>query len=260
MPIDQGLLTVSCAVAGGIAGAFVPGWVARLPPPVAEDDSDEIEPPDDTEASEAAPEAEDGEESHDAGEPEADDEPELIPYPELARRRGLRVVAVTAAAACCAVLGWRVGWHPALPALLYLAIAGVVLTYIDIRVQLLPNAIVLPSYPVVIVLLALGALVTGEWVAFGRALAAGAALWSLFALVVLFHSAGMGFGDVKLVGLLAMPAGWFGVLEVLLGLFLAFCLGGLVALVLLLLRRVHRRSPIPFGPFLIVGFLAATAV
>lgn len=281
MPIDQGLLTVSCAVAGGIAGAFVPEWVARLPAPAAEDEADigvpesngppstgtpGTEGPESAELSEGTeePGTSEGPESATtpgtAEEPALGDGPEPIPYPELARRRGLRVFASTAAAAGCAALGWRVGWHPALPTLLYLAVVGVVLTYVDIRVQLLPNAIVLPSYPVVIALLAVAAVVTGEWTAFARALASGAVLWTLFAVPLLFRFAGMGYGDVKLVGLLGMPVGWFGVSEVLVGLFLAFCLGGIVALVLVLLRRAHRKTPIPFGPFLIVGFLTATAL
>lgn len=216
------LLVGSCAVGGAVAGWFVPLWVGRLPEPELADDEAEATP--------------------------------KPPYTELASWRGLRPLAVVAAAVVCGLLGWRLGWHPALPALLYVGVVGVVLTYVDIRVHLLPNAIVLPSYLVVLGLLAVGGLASGEWAPVGWAVVWGAAIWTLFAVIVLIYPPGMGFGDVKLVGLLGLGVGWFGPGHVLSGVVAGFLLGGVVGLGLLLARRTTRKSPIPFGPFLVAGF------
>lgn len=241
MEATQVALISGCVVLGALAGGLAPAWVRRLPEPVPDGPADD---------GAAAP----------AAEIDVDPTPiEAKPlYVDLARWAGLRSAAGAAAAVCAGLLAWRIGWHPALPAWLFLIAAGVVLAYVDIRVHLLPNAIVLPAYPIVLVLLTLGALLSGEWGALLRALICGAALWALFAVAVLIYPAGMGFGDVKLAGLLGLATGWFGAGHVLLGLVLSFCLGGVVSLALVIARRAGRKSAVPFGPFLLVGFLLAT--
>ncbi len=61
---------------------------------------------------------------------------------------------------------------------------------------------------------------------------------------------GMGFGDVKYVVPMAWLLGWP---NILVGLFLAFILGGLVAIVLLAIGRKKIGQKIAFGPFLVLG-------
>jgi leader peptidase (prepilin peptidase)/N-methyltransferase len=67
-----------------------------------------------------------------------------------------------------------------------------------------------------------------------------------------FRKPAMGFGDVKLMGLLGGFAGWWGALA---GFFLACLLGSLVGVVRLF---VYKDRYLPFGPFLCIGafFLA----
>lgn len=204
---------------GGLAGLLVPAWVARLPAPVAEEGEEEIS------------------------------------YAELSRWPALPAVAAVTTAACWGLVTWRLGVDVALPAVLYLLLAGTLLAYVDLRVRLLPNAVVLPSYAVVAVLLGAAALVSGAWTQLAWALVGGAALWAFLAFLGLLAPSGMGFGDVKLAGVLGIGLGWFGLPYVLLGTFVAFVLGGLVSLVLVLAGRAHRKSAIPFGPFLLLGFL-----
>lgn len=61
---------------------------------------------------------------------------------------------------------------------------------------------------------------------------------------------GMGLGDVKY----ALPMSWLlGWPEILVGLFLAFVSGGLVASLLLLVGKKKIRQKIAFGPFLVLG-------
>ena len=61
---------------------------------------------------------------------------------------------------------------------------------------------------------------------------------------------GMGFGDVKLAFVLGV---WLGLEQSLLCLLLAFILGGVVGVVLLLTGLKTRKDAIPFGPYLCVS-------
>lgn len=76
-------------------------------------------------------------------------------------------------------------------------------------------------------------------------------------LVRLFSRGGLGLGDVKLAAVIGLYLGYS---DTLLALFLAFLLGGLVASFLLLTRRAHSRTMLPFGPFLVAGALGAMLV
>src|SRR5690606_14908055 len=129
--------------------------------------------------------------------------------------------------------------------------------YIDLRVHRLPNRLTLPSYAVIAGLLVLAAGLANAWGSLVGAAIGGAALWGAFFALMLVYPAGMGFGDVKLAGLLGMVLGWLGAGPLVVGLFAAFCYGGLTGLGLMLARRASRNSPIPFGPFLLLGFWTA---
>jgi leader peptidase (prepilin peptidase)/N-methyltransferase len=63
----------------------------------------------------------------------------------------------------------------------------------------------------------------------------------------------MGFGDVKLAGVLGLFLGYLGWGQLVVGAFGAFLLGGAFSLGLLALRRVNRKSGIPFGPWMLAG-------
>jgi leader peptidase (prepilin peptidase)/N-methyltransferase len=65
---------------------------------------------------------------------------------------------------------------------------------------------------------------------------------------------GMGYGDVRLAGLLGIALGYLGWAELLVGVYAGFVLGGVGGLLLAALRLVDRRS-YPFGPFMLVGAL-----
>lgn len=139
-----------------------------------------------------------------------------------------------------------------------LAGVGIALAWIDIDTQRLPDAIVLPSYPVVGALLTVASATTGEWEALLRALAGGAILFAAYFAMAFAYPAGMGLGDVKLAGLLGLALGWLGWGELVVGGFSAFLLGGAFAVVLVALRRAGRGSGIPFGPWMLAG--AALAI
>ena len=148
----------------------------------------------------------------------------------------------------------------AVPAYAYLAAIGVALALIDLDTHRLPNAIVLPSYPVLATLLALASWATGDWSAAVRAVIGGVALWAAYFALCLAHPRGMGFGDVKLAGLLGGALAWSGWGPFAVGSFGAFVLGGLFGIGLLVTRRATRGSGIPFGPWMLLGAAVGIAV
>ncbi len=161
----------------------------------------------------------------------------------------------------------------AIVACAYFALIAVRLTIIDVRHHLLPDRIVLPSYGIAGILLlataasrALGASpdqadMDSAAALFGvpglRILAGGAAMWLFYFLLHTAYPPGMGFGDVKLAGILGMYLGFLGWQHVAAGAFAAFVFGGLWSLGLIALRRGTLGSAIPFGPFMLAGAAAA---
>ncbi len=151
-------------------------------------------------------------------------------------------------------VAWRLVDQPwALPAYLYLAAIGVALALIDLDVHRLPDAIVLLSYPVLAVLLVVASWGGDDWSALLRALIGGLGLWGLYFLLAVIKPGGMGFGDVKLAGVLGAALAWVGWGALAVGAFGAFLTGGLFAIGLVLVRRAGRRSKVPFGPWMILG-------
>jgi leader peptidase (prepilin peptidase) / N-methyltransferase len=131
------------------------------------------------------------------------------------------------------------------------------LAMIDLDVKRLPNVIVLPSYVVAAALLGVAALVDGEWSSLLRAAFGAASLFAFYFLLAMVYPAGMGFGDVKLAGVLGLYLGYLGWAEVITGGFLGFLFGGVVGGVLMAVRKAGRKSQIPFGPFMLAGTLVA---
>lgn len=158
------------------------------------------------------------------------------------------------------LMAWRFGLSWELPAFLYLVAVGVALSAIDLDTRRLPNVLTLPSYVVAGLLLLLPAWLDSRWDDYGRALAGAAILFGLYFLLALIYPAGMGFGDVKLAGVLGMYLGWLGWGVLLVGGFLGFLLGAVVGVALMVVKRAGRRSALPFGPFMVAGALLGIVV
>ncbi|MFE6969073.1 prepilin peptidase [Isoptericola sp. NPDC057653] len=168
-------------------------------------------------------------------------------------RRAVGVGALPAAV--WAVWASGPGW--ATPAFVVLACVGVALAVVDLRTHRLPDALTRPGTALVVVLLGVAALATGDGPALVRALAGGLALGAVYLLLHLVHRAGMGLGDVKLAVLLGVATGWAGWATWAAAALLPFLLGGLAALVLLATRRASRTTAIAFGPFMLAGAAVA---
>ena len=67
----------------------------------------------------------------------------------------------------------------------------------------------------------------------------------------------MGWGDVKLAGLLGLHLAWLGWGVLMVGAVLGVFAGGLAGVALLVARRVNRRSSIAYGPAMLGGAFVA---
>lgn len=146
-----------------------------------------------------------------------------------------------------------VAWWLILVAHLWFAAASISLALIDLEHRRLPDAIVLPSLAVVAALLALAAILLGDWGRLVSALAAAAALFALYLLIALVYPRGIGGGDVKLAPLIGAVLGFSGWAAVAVGAFAGFLLGAVFGIALMALRRATLKTGIPFGPFMLSG-------
>ena len=192
--------------------------------------------------------------------------------PSCARTVPASRAVIWATALLSALIGLTIGAQEAVraplwpAALLFLGAVGALLSVIDARVHRLPNAIVLPSYPIAL-LLVIGAAFTAPAFAAAApavpwpgdltgALAGMAVLAAFYWLLWFIYPAGMGWGDVKLSGLLGLYLGWGGFSSVVSGTLLAFLLSAVFGLALMAVGRATRKSQIPLGPFMIGGAFA----
>ncbi len=160
-----------------------------------------------------------------------------------------------------ALLGLGFGASPVLPAFCFLALVSVALTFIDVAHQRLPDLLTLPAYPVAIVAL----VAATPFVPHGpshlvHAVIGLAAALAFYLILALIYPAGIGWGDVKLSGLLGLYLGWVGPDALVLGLAAGFVLAAVVGLALIVAGKATRRSQIAFGPFMVAGALGTIIV
>lgn len=139
------------------------------------------------------------------------------------------------------------------------AVLSVVLAVVDARTHRLPNRLVLPAYPVLLLLLVLASAALGLNPALLTAVLASVAVFAFFLLLRWAQPRGMGGGDVKLAAVVGLVLGYLGWETVLWGVLAGFLVGGLYSTVLLATRRATRRTAIPFGPWMLLGAWLAIA-
>jgi leader peptidase (prepilin peptidase)/N-methyltransferase len=174
------------------------------------------------------------------------------------------LVEVATSGLFAAVAAAIVGKHlsPVLPAYLYLSAIGIALALIDLDHRRLPDKIVLPSYLVLAVLLAAGTATMHDhpWWSLARAAIGGLGLYVFYFGIAFAYPAGMGFGDVKLAGVLGGALGYLSWAALLVGGFAAFLLGSVIGVAAMAGGQAGRKTAIPFGPFMIAGALLAIFV
>jgi leader peptidase (prepilin peptidase)/N-methyltransferase len=126
----------------------------------------------------------------------------------------------------------------------------VVITFIDIDHQIIPDVISLPGIPIFFAAsLALPHITLVESIL--GILIGGGSLWLVAqAYYLLTRKEGMGGGDIKLLAMIGALIGWKGVLFTI---FSASAVGTLAGMLVMLKTRKSMKLKIPFGPFLAIG-------
>jgi len=151
------------------------------------------------------------------------------------------------------LVAWRVSSVWAVPAYCLVAASLVAISAIDLEHMRIPSAVVYTTAALGAPLLVLASAGTHRWSALLGALIGGAAAFGAFFALFFAVPKGIGFGDVRLAGLCGAFLGWIGYRELLASFLLSFVLAGVPAVVLLAMKKVQRRTQIPFGPFLAAG-------
>lgn len=85
----------------------------------------------------------------------------------------------------------------------------------------------------------------------------GAVGFGIIALIILLSKGGMGWGDSEI----ALICGLFlGLKLTILTLFLAFLIGGIAGIILILTKKKNRKDFIPFGPYIVCAFFITLMV
>jgi leader peptidase (prepilin peptidase)/N-methyltransferase len=126
----------------------------------------------------------------------------------------------------------------------------VVVSFIDLDHQIIPNAITLPGIPLGLI----GGLLVWEPPLLDRLIGTLAGAGFLYLMLfyggVLYGQEAMGEGDLNLIALVGAFLGWKAVVVTIL---VACIVGSVVGLSLMAVKRLGRRQHIPFGPFLSLG-------
>jgi len=128
-----------------------------------------------------------------------------------------------------------------------------VITFIDIDHQIIPDVITLPGIPIFFI--ASFALPEINYLdsILGILIGGGSLLLVAWTYNLITKKEGMGGGDIKLLAMLGAVIGWKGVLFTI---FVASAVGTISGMLVMLKTRKSRKMAIPFGPFLAIGSIA----
>lgn len=141
-------------------------------------------------------------------------------------------------------------------ALIYFTFIAVLLvvTFIDLDHQIIPDVISLPGIPIFL-LLSIFFIPEMSWIdALFGIIAGGGSLWLVaFLYELITKKEGMGGGDIKLLAMIGALIGWQGVLFTI---FVASIIGTFAGIILMLQASKGMKFAVPFGPFLSMGAIA----
>lgn len=144
-------------------------------------------------------------------------------------------------------------------ALLWFGICGSILYLVDSREHRLPNrwtAMLFTGGAVLLLASTVSApdssVLAGRW---GMVLIGSGSYLVMMFILHLVTRAGLGMGDVKLAAGLGLYTGFLGVEALIAGFMLAFVVGGLQAVYLVIFRGAKKSTRIAFGPAMLIGCL-----
>jgi leader peptidase (prepilin peptidase)/N-methyltransferase len=128
-----------------------------------------------------------------------------------------------------------------------------VITFIDIDHQIIPDVITLPGIPIGLAVSFVLPAITFKTSLLGM-LAGGGSLWIVaWTYSLITRKEGMGGGDIKLLAMIGAFIGWKGVIFAI---FAASVAGTFVGLTVMLVKGKNLKFAIPFGPFLSIGAMS----
>ncbi len=154
---------------------------------------------------------------------------------------------------CYVLVLWRYGLSPTAIVFMAYMSALIVITFVDIDFQIIPDVITIPG---AFICLALGSLVVKDpflrvsMLGYKSSLIGAALGFGLFYAIAILSRGGMGGGDIKMMAMVGALTGWKGVL---LTTFAGSLLGSVIGIALMALKGKGRKTKIPFGPFLAAG-------
>ncbi len=152
------------------------------------------------------------------------------------------------------VVAWHFGFGIAAVSALILVWALIALTFIDADTQFLPDSITLPLIWLGLIVNLDGTFTDIRSAVIGTILGY-MVLWTVYwAFKLATKKEGMGYGDFKLLAAIGAWLGWQALPLVIL---LSSVVGATFGIILILLSRMGRSIPMPFGPYLaMAGFIA----
>ncbi|MFC2007573.1 prepilin peptidase [Chloroflexota bacterium] len=160
---------------------------------------------------------------------------------------------------------WQFGLGAQLAITLLFSCIFIVLGFIDWEHQLILNRI---TYPAAVAALIISIFqhqpdiinIALPWPAIAggvngivNSIVGGAIGFAFFLIVIIINPRGMGWGDVKLAGLIGLVMGFR---LVFVALFIGIISGGVYAIILLSMKKRGRKDVVPYGSFLVLGPIA----
>jgi len=128
-----------------------------------------------------------------------------------------------------------------------------VITFIDLDHQIIPDIITLPGIPMGLIASFALPTITLKASALGLLIGGGSLWFVAWAYNLIAHRDGMGGGDIKLLAMMGTIIGWKGVIFTI---FASSVIGSCVGITMMLIKNKNMKFAIPFGPFLSIGAIA----
>ena len=131
-----------------------------------------------------------------------------------------------------------------------LSSALIIIAFIDLNEQIVPDVISLPGIVIGFILSFFVPYISFINSALGVVFGGGIILIIGLAGSLIFKKEAMGGGDVKLAAMIGAFLGWR---YIIISLFLGFFLGAIAGIILIMSKIKSREDVVPFGPFIVLG-------
>ncbi|MGH9045493.1 MAG: prepilin peptidase [Acidimicrobiales bacterium] len=175
------------------------------------------------------------------------------PRPTTSERRICVAASTVVTATLFLLAAVRLGSVPHLAAYCALLAGLVAVSIADLRLGIIPRIMLYPAFGLCLAGLVGASWAEGRWFSLVWAVAGGAIAFGVFFALWWFFPNGIGYGDVRLAGVLGASLGWLGPGELYVGFLAAFLLGTAFGAAVMVVRRSGRGTRFAFGPSLAAG-------